>query len=182
MPLISSSDVVDTLRPMAWRRIALMIACAFASSQAVAQDGQIRLTPKEIANLAKGGAGAGTSGVSGITTTTLYGDPTKPGLYTIELRVPPNTRIASHTHRDPRTAVVVSGTWYFGYGTVASPGATKALAPGSFYVEPADAPHFALTRGQAVTVQITGYGPTDTHYVDPAAAPPSQSPPKRRAQ
>ena len=136
---------------------------------AIAQE--LRLAPADIAALAKGGAGAGTSGVAGIETTILQGDPTKPGPYTIRLSVPANTRIAAHTHQDERTAVVVSGTWYFGYGTKAEEVLVKALPPGSFYAEPKDVSHFALTRGEPVVVYITGYGPTDTHYVDPATAP-----------
>jgi quercetin dioxygenase-like cupin family protein len=125
---------------------------------------QTRLTPTEIGALAKGGAGAGTSGVEGIRTTTLLGDPTKPGPYTIEIRVPAHTRIQAHTHRDARSAVVVSGTWYFGYGPLAEEAKVKALPPGSFYTEPADDAHFALTRDEPAIVYISGYGPTDTVY------------------
>ncbi|MEP9359599.1 cupin domain-containing protein [Sphingomonas sp. KR3-1] len=125
---------------------------------------QVRLTPTEIGALAKGGAGAGTSGVEGIRTTILLGDPTRPGPYTIEIRVPAHTRIQAHTHRDARSAVVVSGTWYFGYGTLAEEAKVKALPPGSFYTEPASDPHFALTRDEAAIVYISGWGPTDTVY------------------
>jgi pimeloyl-ACP methyl ester carboxylesterase/uncharacterized RmlC-like cupin family protein len=128
--------------------------------------GPLRLTPMEIQGMAKGGAGAGTSGVSGITTTTLEGDPTKPGPYTIEIRVPPNTRIAAHSHRDDRSGVVVSGTWYFGYGTRPDEAQLKALPRGSFYIEPAGAPHFAMTRGEAAVVYLSGTGPTSTEYVE----------------
>jgi hypothetical protein len=48
---------------------------------------------------------------------------------------------------------------------------TSALGPGSFYTEPANAPHFAFTRDKAATVFITGVGPSDTQYVDAADAP-----------
>ncbi len=132
---------------------------------------QLRLAPAEVAALNKGGAGAGTSGVAGIRSTVLQGDPEKPGQYTIEIRVPPNTRIQSHTHRDERSAVVVSGTWYFGYGPAADEKVVKSLAPGSFYTEPANVAHFALTRDEPAVVYITGWGPTDTEYVDAKADP-----------
>ena len=89
---------------------------ATSSAFAAPQGSETRLTPPEIAAMAKGGAGAGTSGVTGMQTTTLNGDPAVVGPYTIALRVPANMRIAAHTHRDERSAVVVSGTWYFGYG------------------------------------------------------------------
>ena len=61
-------------------------------------------------------AGVGTSGVAGTQTVVLKGDPTKPGLYTMLLRVGPNTKIDAHAHPDDRVATVISGTWYFGYG------------------------------------------------------------------
>ena len=109
--------------------------------------------------MAPNGPGAGTSGVAGIETTVLSGDPTAAGPYTIALRVPAHTGIAAHTHRDDRAAVVVSGMWFFGYGSRADDAKLKALGPGSFYTEPADAPHFAMTRDKAATVYITGFGP-----------------------
>jgi pimeloyl-ACP methyl ester carboxylesterase len=130
-----------------------------------------RLTPADVAGLAHGAAGAGTSGLDGIETTVLGGDPTKPGLYTISQHVPANTVIMAHTHRDDRVATVVSGTWYFGYGSRYDAAKLKPLPAGSFYTEPAGEPHFAETKSEPVTVFITGHGPTDTIYVETGAQP-----------
>lgn len=141
------------------------------STGAFAQEAQIRLTPAEIAAMSKVGAGVGTSGVAGIQSTVLSGDPSKAGPYTIEIRVPAHTRIAAHDHRDDRSAVVVSGQWYLGYGETASEAAVKQLPPGSFYTEPAGEAHFAMTREEPAIVYISGFGPTSTTYVDPANAP-----------
>ncbi|MGV8989370.1 MAG: cupin domain-containing protein [Cypionkella sp.] len=138
---------------------------------AFAQEAQVRLTPVEITALGQQGAGAGTSGVAGIQSTILSGDPTKPGPYTIEIRVPAHTRIAAHDHRDERSAVVVSGEWYLGYGKVANEAALKLLPPGSFYTEPAGDAHFAMTLDAPAVVYISGFGPTSTTYVDAANAP-----------
>jgi pimeloyl-ACP methyl ester carboxylesterase/quercetin dioxygenase-like cupin family protein len=131
----------------------------------------VRLTPREIAALPVAGAGAGTSGISAVRTTILSGDPTSAGPYTIALQVPPHTRIAAHSHRDSRVAVVVSGTWYFGYGERADDAALKTLPPGSFYAEPAGLMHFARTGDAPAVVYIFGNGPTDTRYADAAADP-----------
>jgi quercetin dioxygenase-like cupin family protein len=139
-------------------------------AQATAVD-QIRLTPGEIAAKEAAGAGPGTSGVVGIQTTVLVGDPAKRGLYTIRLSIPANTKIQAHTHRDNRSAIVMSGTWYFGYGRVANDKATKPLPPGSFYTEPGGVAHFALTRAEPVVVYIMGFGPTDTVYLNAANDP-----------
>jgi hypothetical protein len=131
---------------------------------------ELRLDPKDIAALSTNAAGAGTSGVAGIRTTRLAGDPEAAGPYTIALRVPAHTTIAPHTHRDDRSAVVVSGTWWFGYGPANTRDRLKALGPGSFYTEPGGQAHFARTGDQPVVVFITGMGPTDTHYLDAATA------------
>jgi quercetin dioxygenase-like cupin family protein len=126
---------------------------------------ELRVTPADVDAMQAHDAGAGTSGVSGIRTTLVEGDPTQAGRYTIRLSVPANTRIQAHTHHDSRSAVVVAGTWYFGYGSVASSAATRALPAGSFYTEPAGVAHFAETKDTLVVVYITGFGPTDTVYV-----------------
>ncbi len=149
----------------------LIMALAMAGVEQAGAIEQIRLTPGEIVAKEAGGAGAGTSGVAGIQTTVMLGDPTKPGLYTIRLSIPANTKIQAHTHRDDRSAIVMSGTWYFGYGSVADEGPTEALAAGSFYTEPGGVAHFALTKGEPVVVYITGFGPTDTVYLNAANDP-----------
>ena len=131
---------------------------------------QSRMTSAEVDALARSGAGAGTSGLSGVQTTVLSGNPALPGPYAFEIRVPAHTRIAAHTHRDDRTALVVSGEWHFGYGKQANEAATRTLGPGGFYTEPASEPHFAFTGDLPAVVYITGQGPTDTAYVAVAGA------------
>jgi quercetin dioxygenase-like cupin family protein len=143
------------------------VSLLLASAPAVAQLMPARLALDQIAAIKSAGAGAGTSGVVGIESVVLAGDPTKAGLYTIEIRVPPHTRIAAHTHRDDRTSVVVSGKWLIGYGDRAADDKAQLLVPGGFYTEPAHTPHFARTGDEPVAVLITGYGPTDTVYMEP---------------
>jgi uncharacterized RmlC-like cupin family protein len=153
-----------------------LLACAFLLTSGLAlasadQTGGVRLTAAEIASAPVGEAGPGTSGVSGIRTRVLSGNPTQAGLYTIALLVPANTRIAAHHHKDERSAIVISGDWYFGYGTVANDAAAKLIGPGGFYTEPAGLPHFARTGAKPAVVYITGTGPTDTQYVVESAQP-----------
>ena len=95
----------------------VLVVAITGVARAEPQEKQIRLAPSDIAAMATNGPGAGTSGVAGIETTVLSGDPTAAGPYTIALRVPAHTGIAAHTHRDDRAAVVVSGMWFFGYGS-----------------------------------------------------------------
>ncbi len=134
---------------------------------ALAQEHGRRLDLDEIHWLGESAhGGVGTSHAEGIQTVVLDGDPTKPGLYTIRLQVPPNTKIEAHSHRDNRAAVVLSGTWFIGYGHAFDAKGLKKLAPGGFYTEPAGVDHFALTKDESVIVQITGFGPTSTKYRD----------------
>ena len=140
---------------------------AFAQN---AQAPQKRLQPQEIQWPKTSGPLTGTSGVSGLQTIVLKGDASKPGLYTIRLRLGPNTKIQPHSHRDDRVGTVISGTWYFGYGREFSESALKALPPGSFYTEPPGVTHFAMTK-EEVVVEVTGIGPSDTNYVDPRNDP-----------
>jgi len=130
-----------------------------------------RLTPAEYEFPQHGNPGTGSSGVGGIETVVLKGDPDRAGVYTIMLRVPAHTQIAAHSHRDDRVATVISGTWHIGYGEKVDQAKLKALPPGSFYTEPPGEAHFAETGDEAVVVQITGFGPSSTDYVDPTQDP-----------
>ena len=150
------------------RFLSIVLAGAALGAQG---SGEQRITPPEVKWPAPAAGGVGTSGVSGTQTVVLKGDPAKPGLYTLLLRVGPNTRIEAHSHPDDRVATVISGTWYFGYGPKFNEAALKALPAGSFYTEPPNANHFAMTRGEGVTIQITGSGPSGTTYVNPADNP-----------
>ena len=133
--------------------------------------GEKRLTPGEFEFPQQGNPGTGSSGVGGIQTVVLKGDPNETGVYTIMLRVPAHTQIAAHSHRDDRVATVVSGTWHIGYGDKFDESKLKALPPGSFYAEPPGRNHFAETDDEPVVVQITGFGPSSTEYVDKSQDP-----------
>lgn len=149
----------------------IVIGVVALSASLAAQSGELRTTPAEVKWPAPAAGGVGTSGVSGTQTVILKGDPGKPGLYTMLLRVGPDTKIEAHAHPDDRVATVISGTWFFGYGKQFNEAALKALPAGSVYTEPPGAYHFAMTRGEGVVIQITGTGPSGTTYADPANDP-----------
>ncbi len=102
---------------------------------------------------------------------TILGDPTRPGPYSQLLGVGPQATIPAHHHAGDRIGTVLSGTWMFGYGPQFDRTTLKVLPAGSVYTEPSEGPHFAMTGDDAVTVLITGNGPTDTVYEDPADDP-----------
>ena len=101
----------------------------------------------------------------------ITGDSTKPGAYVERVKFPVNNTSQAHSHPDDRTYTVISGTWYVGYGDKFDPAKLKALPAGSYYTEPPNVNHFSTVREDGVVVQITGNGPTATHFFDPAHAP-----------
>ena len=131
---------------------------------------QLRLAPADIEFPALAGGQAGTSGTP-MQVKVLSGDPKKAGLYTMVIKAGPNITIKPHAHPDNRVAVVVSGTFYFAYGDEFDESKLKAMPAGSFYTEPPNGNHFAMTKDDGVTLYITGTGPTGTVYVNPADDP-----------
>lgn len=151
----------------------LLVISSLGLSGATPSIPDMRMTPTEVMSGDKGDSQIGSSKLAGVHTKVLYGNPAASGFYSILLFVPAHTSIQAHSHRDNRMATVVSGTWQFGYGKHFNEAQLKSMPPGSVYSEPAGADHFARTTDLPAVVHICGYGPTDTHYFDPANAPDS---------
>lgn len=114
--------------------MALALALLWVAVPALAKGVRLQLASDAVARLPIVASGPGTSGIA---TRMLHGNPAGTGPYTTAITVPPNTHIAAHSHREDRSAIVVSGAWHFGYGAVATDAGTKALPAGSFHTEPA---------------------------------------------
>src|SRR5215475_10899048 len=92
---------------------------------------------------------------------TLFGDPTKSGLYVDRIKFTAGTKVMPHWHPDPvRTVLVLSGTLYFAVGDVFDEAKLKAYPAGTFYSEPPGTPHYAWARDGEVILQVTSIGPT----------------------
>jgi quercetin dioxygenase-like cupin family protein len=127
----------------------------------------VRLTPSEIAwPVTQGTRQEGSSMQTAVQSIIVYGDASKPALYTILFKVAPNAAIPAHSHPENRSCFVVGGVWYFGYGDAYAETALKELPPGSHYTEPANVNHFAGTKGQGATVECTAIEPSGTKFVD----------------
>jgi quercetin dioxygenase-like cupin family protein len=150
--------------------VVAFVAALVVNGRVLAQNGGLTMRPGDVPWPTAVSAGTGTSGVSGIQTVVVKGDPTKAGLYTLMLRAGPGIRIQAHSHQDDRVATVLKGTWYFAYGDQFDEAMLVALEPGSFYTEPPGVNHFAMTK-EDVILQIVGTGPSATTYVDPANDP-----------
>src|SRR2546425_5436653 len=111
----------------------LVIAAVFLSapSAAISQSlPEMRMTPQEIRASALDNNQIGSSGLPGVHTKVIFGDPSKSGFYAILLFVPAHTTIQAHSHRDDRMATVVSGEWHLGYGNHFDANLLKTLPPG----------------------------------------------------
>ncbi|MBI3156520.1 MAG: cupin domain-containing protein [Burkholderiales bacterium] len=142
--------------------VALAVACGCPAVGA--QDAGRTLTPGDL-------QWKPSTRVKGLEQADLIGSSTQSGPYVQRVRFPANFVNPPHSHPEERTYTIISGTWYVGWGTKLDESKLVALPPGSFYTEPANVPHFVLSKDEPVVVQISGTGPTLTRFVDPSQAP-----------
>ena len=100
----------------------------------------------------------------------LAGDPTKAVPYSVRLKFPANYDIPAHSHPGDENVSVVSGELFMGMGTRLDRKAGMGLGVGGFALMPANANHFAYTKGET-TIVLYGQGPVDFKYVNPADDP-----------
>lgn len=144
----------------------VLATAPLASSPAYAQtDSALTLKPNDIK------WGTNPTLPAGAKYVLLSGDPSKPGPFIARITFPPNTKLAPHTHPDPRTVTVLSGTLYFGHGDKFDEGKLQTLPTGSFLTELPKGSHFVATKAQQAVFQVTGVGPTGTDFVNPADDP-----------
>jgi mannose-6-phosphate isomerase-like protein (cupin superfamily) len=92
----------------------------------------------------------------------MYGDPSKPGPYSIRIKWYPGNMSRPHTHGTDRFFVVISGTWWVGSGTKFDPASTVPVKPGSFVVHYANQPHYDGAKDEETVIQVWGIGPLTT--------------------
>ena len=98
----------------------------------------------------------------------LYGNPSQPGLYVIQLVWEPGSGSTPHTHNEARLINVLEGTWYVSTGEAArhyDPAHTIPVTAGTFIYEPAEGIHYDMSKTERVVVQIMGIGPVRTTAV-----------------
>ncbi len=107
---------------------------------------------------------------SGAQLAVLEGDPTKPGAYTMRLKMPDGYKIPPHHHLRREHVTVISGAFKVGMGDSFDVGKMNEFAPGSFaYLEPT-VHHYAMAKGET-EIQLHGTGPWEIKYVNPADDP-----------
>jgi quercetin dioxygenase-like cupin family protein len=98
---------------------------------------------------------------TGVQTSVLYGDPAKPGLYVVRLKLPAGAKVVPHTHpEEVRTLTVLSGTLYFGFGDQWDESKLTPYPAGTFFSELPNVAHFVAAKDGEVIFQATGIGPS----------------------
>lgn len=103
---------------------------------------------------------------NGIKTSVLYGDPAKPGYYVMFYTIPSGLKLPPHFHPESRTVVVVSGKFYYGYGSTFDETKMYEMPQGTYFTEPSNQHHFAYAKDGDVLLYVTGFGPTGTSFVE----------------
>lgn len=138
----------------------LSVLFLFIVSAAFAQE--IKVEPKVIVpNDVKWNLAA-----NGIKTSVLYGDPAKPGYYVMFYIIPDGLKLPPHFHPESRTVVVVTGKFYYGYGSTFDESKMYEMPQGTYFTEPSNQHHYAYAKAGEVLLYVTGFGPTGTSYVE----------------
>ncbi len=127
------------------------------SVSAFAQDAVVATLPQDIHF-------KGPDGAVGIAV--LYGDPKKAEVFSERVRIPAGFKIMPHWHGETRTAVVLSGTFYYANGDQWDESKLKAYPPGSFLIEPAKISHYAMAKDGEVVLQAMAVGPASTTRIE----------------
>ena len=107
----------------------------------------------------------------GVQLAVLRGDPFKEGIFTIRLKIPPHYTFAPHWHPSEESFSVLSGPFFIGMGDKLDKSQAKAVPAMGFAVMPALHHHYAYTGSHGAEIDLTGYGPFQIYYVNPADDP-----------
>lgn len=100
----------------------------------------------------------------------LEGDLSKPGAFTVRVKVPDGYKIPPHFHPGDEHVTVISGTLFIAHGDKFDAAMGKELSAGSFVLMPKGHHHFAWMRGET-EVQLHGFGPWGITYINPTDDP-----------
>jgi quercetin dioxygenase-like cupin family protein len=105
----------------------------------------------------------------------VVGDPSKPGLYTIRVKVPNGVKLMPHRHPEDRTYTVISGVFYIGLGDEFDAEKLQAFPPGAVIVLPGNTSHFHWAKSSDYITQVSAIGPLGMEYVNSKDDPRNQN-------
>ncbi len=122
-------------------------ACAHSPASSTAWIDNVKFTPMGAAN-------------PGAFSAILDGSTSAAAPYTIRVHITDGGKIAPHTHPDPRVITVVDGEVCYGFGAVFDENACKLYPEGSYFLVPANAPHYGFGKNGDAVYQESGVGPS----------------------
>jgi hypothetical protein len=100
----------------------------------------------------------------------VWGNPTKPGPFTIQADLPDGYEIKPHWHPAVERVEVLEGTFLKAEGRDWRGASLKAYGPGQVVTVAAKHPHFVRAKGNTL-IEIQSTGPFEITYVNPADDP-----------
>ena len=89
----------------------------------------------------------------------MFGDPAKPGLYSILVKWTAHHMSHPHFHPNDRFITVLSGTWWVGTGAKFDPDSTVPLPAGTFVTHFGKQIHYDGAKDGDAVLEIVGEGP-----------------------
>jgi quercetin dioxygenase-like cupin family protein len=143
-------------------RVASSVLAVLATSGSLVHAQTVSITPDQL-NWQQSPANPAETAV-------LMGDPRLPGPFVMRVRVPANTRVMPHSHPVDVQVTVLTGTLLHAEGETFDETKLKEYPAGSFFIERANVPHYAVAK-TAVVLQGSGTGPFGFTYVNPRDDP-----------
>jgi len=98
----------------------------------------------------------------------VYGHPSEPGLYVVQITWAPGQGSRPHYHDQARYINVLKGNWWVATGPesdIYDPDSTTMVEEGTFIYEPPYGHHYDMAKDEEVVVQIIGIGPVETTFL-----------------
>lgn len=144
-----------------------MRAAAFALAAMFAGAGCAQLpNPEWTRGVTFTSMGAGTGAYSSI----LNGSTSAAAPYTIRVHMTKGGKIMPHTHPDARVVTVVDGELCYGFSDKFDPDGCTLYPEGSYFLVPANAPHFGYGKTGDAVYQESGVGPSGFNPVTTPSA------------
>jgi quercetin dioxygenase-like cupin family protein len=100
----------------------------------------------------------------------VNGDPSKPGMYVVRLKLPAGYVIPAHMHPNDENVTVLSGSFNIGTGPKLDKSKGTSVKAGGYSFVGKGMAHYAWFTEDTV-LQLHGVGPQGITYVDPADDP-----------
>lgn len=136
--------------------VTLLALASATTAAAQSPVGHLLVQPGEIA--------WGPMSPGGLATAIAEGDPSKPGPFTMMLKLRDGGWIPPHVHNVDKRLVVITGELLMGHGDAVDASATTALKAGGVAVMPAGTHHYEGGRGETIVALIAN-GPFTTTMI-----------------